>query len=78
MIKRGYRDMVRGLSAYDLERIVDAYVLSDRDREIIKMSLVHGISYTRIADRMEPWLSTRAIQNIMNRWMPIIMEHLQR
>ncbi len=78
MLKRGYKDMVRGLSAYDLEKIVDAYVHSDRDRDIIKMNLVHGISYTRIADRLDPWLSPRAIQNIMNRWMPIIMEHLQR
>lgn len=76
MMKRGYRDMVRGVDSGRLERIVDDYVKSDRDREIIKLNLLHGVSYTRIADTVEPWVSSRAIQKIMNRWMPVIKEHL--
>lgn len=76
MMKRGYKDMVRGMDAQRVGAIIDAYVHSDRDREIIKLSLLHGISYTRIADRVEPWVSPRTIQEIMNRWMPIIKEHL--
>lgn len=76
MTKRGYRDMVRGMDGERLGRIIDAYVLSDRDREIIKLNLLHGVSYTRIADRIEPWVSPRTIQEIMNRWMPIIKEHI--
>lgn len=78
MMKRGYKNMVRGIDAQIVSRIIDAYVHSDRDREIIKLSLLHGVSYTRIADRLEPWLSPRSIQEVMNRWMPVIMEHIKR
>lgn len=78
MVKRGYKDMVRGIESERINRIIDAYVHNDRDREIIKLSLLHGVSYTRIADRLEPWLSPRSIQEVMNRWMPVIIEHLKR
>lgn len=78
MNKRGYKDMVRGVECERISRIIDAYVHNDRDREIIKMNLLHGVSYTRIADRLEPWLSPRSIQEVMNRWMPVIMEHIKR
>lgn len=76
MVKRGYKDMVRGIESERINRIIDAYVHNDRDREIIKLNLLHGVSYTRIADKLEPWLSPRSIQEVMNRWMPIIKEHL--
>ena len=78
MNKRGYKDMVRGIDAQRVQAIVDAYVHSDRDREIIKLNLLHGVSYTHIADQLDPWLSPRSIQEVMNRWMPVIIEHLQR
>jgi len=78
MVKRGYKDMVRGIESERISRIIDAYVHNDRDREIIKLSLLHGVSYTRIADKLEPWLSPRSIQEVMNRWMPVIMEHIKR
>lgn len=70
--------MVQGVQSTKLCQVIDDYVHSDRDREIIKMSLLHGVSYTRIADRLEPWLSPRTIQEIMNRWMPVIMDHIER
>ena len=70
--------MVHGVQSTHLCRVIDDYVHSDRDREIIKLNLLHGVSYTRIADRLEPWLSPRTIQEIMNRWMPVIMDHIER
>lgn len=76
MLKRGYKDMVRGLDSQHISQIIDAYVHNDRDREIIKLNILHGVSYTRIADRLEPWVSPRTIQEIMNRWMPVIREHM--
>lgn len=78
MLKRGYKNMVRGMDAQIVSQIIDAYVHSDRDREIIKLNLLHGVSYTHIADRIEPWVSPRTIQEVMNRWMPVIMEHIKR
>ena len=76
MIKRGYKQMMRGIESERINQIIDAYVHSERDREIIKLSLLHGVSYMHIADRMEPWVSPRTIQAVMNRWMPIVQEHL--
>ena len=76
MLKRGYKEMVRGIESERISAAIDAYVHSDRDREIIKLNLLQGVSYTHIADTIEPWISTRTIQEIMNRWMPIIKEHL--
>lgn len=78
MIKRGYREQVRGVDARIVSEVIDAYVLSDRDREIIKLNLLHGMSYTRISEIIEPWVSPRWIQEIMNRWMPLILEHIKR
>lgn len=76
MNKRGYKQMVRGVGSERLCRIINDYVHNERDREIIKLNLIHGVSYMHIADRIEPWVSPRTIQEIMNRWMPVIKEHL--
>lgn len=78
MLKRGYKNMVRGIDAQRVTQIIDAYVHNERDREIIKLNLIHGVSYMHIADRIEPFVSPRTIQEIMNRWMPVIMEHIKR
>lgn len=78
MLKRGYKIMVRGIDSERINQIIDAYVHSDRDREIIKLSLLHDISYTQISDRLKDWVSPRTVQAVMNRWMPLIMEHLKR
>ena len=78
MTKRGYHESVRGYDAQRIETVVDAYVHSDRDREILKLNLVHGVSYTDIPERLDPWVSTRTVQNAMNRWMPVVLEHLPK
>lgn len=77
MTKRGYRDLMRGYDAQRITRVVDDYVLSDRDKEIIKLNILHGVSYTDIPERLDPWVSTRTVQNAMNRWMPVVLEHLK-
>lgn len=78
MLKRGYREMVRGVESERINAVIDAYVHSDRDREIIKLSLIHGVSYTRIADRLNDWVSPRTVQSVMNRWVPLLLEKLKR
>ena len=78
MLKRGYKAMMRGIESERISQIIDAYVHSDRDREIIKLSLLHDISYTNISDRLQDWVSPRTVQAVMNRWMPLILEHLKR
>ena len=78
MTKHGYRDKMRGFDARRIERIVEDYVLSDRDKKIVKLNLLHGVSYTEIPDHLDLWVSTRTVQNAMNRWMPVILEHLEK
>ena len=70
--------MMVGVDSETINALIDAYVHNDRDREILKLNLLHGVSYTRIADQLNPWLSPRWIQEIMNRWMPVILENLKR
>lgn len=78
MDKIGYREMVRGIESAYINKVIDDFVLKDRDKEIIKLNLLHGISYTNIPDKLENWVSTRTVQNVMNTWMPLILEHLKR
>lgn len=76
MRKRGYKDALRGVENERIERLIDAYVHSQRDRKVLKLSLIHDISYTRISQRQDLELSSRTVQEILNRWAPVILEHL--
>ena len=76
MEKKNYRELVRGIESACINKVIDDYVLDDVDKEIIKLNLLHGISYTKIADQLEPWISPRSIQNAMNAWMPLILKKL--
>lgn len=78
MTKRGYKEAVRGVENERIGAVVDAFVHSDRDREIIKLNLIHGISYTMIADVLHDAVSPRTVQAVMNRWAPMIIEKLKR
>lgn len=78
MTKRGYKEMMAGVENKRIEEIIDDYVHSHRDRKVLKLSLMHNVSYTNIAGRLDLNVSSRTVQTIMNRWMPVIMEHLKR
>ena len=78
MTKRGYKEMMVGVENKRIEEIIDDYVHSHRDRKVLKLSLMHNVSYTNIAGRLDMNVSSRTVQTIMNRWMPVIMEHLKR
>ena len=76
MKKRGYKDALRGVETERIEKLIDAYVHSQRDRKVLRLSLIHDVSYTRIAARMDLEISSRSEQEIMNRWMPVRLDHL--
>ena len=76
MKKHGYKDAVFGLENAHIEDIIDRYVHSPRDRKVLKLSLMHSVSYTNNAGRQDLTVSSRTVQTIMNRWMPVIMKHL--
>lgn len=74
--KIGYKNMVIGVSNEQIEKIVNEYVHNPRDRKVLKLCLMHGLSYTNIAGRADMNVSSRTVQQIMHRWMPIIKQHL--
>lgn len=76
MKKHDYKGRMRGVESERIERIINAYVHSQRDRQVIKMAVLDDISYTRISQRLDLEVSSRTVQEIMNRWMPVILEHL--
>lgn len=76
MKKHDYKGRMRGVESERIERIIDAYVHSQRDRQVIKLAVLDDISYTRISQRLDLEVSSRTVQEIMNRWMPVILEHL--
>lgn len=76
MKKHDYKARVRGVESERILKIIDSYVLSQRDRKVIKLALINDVSYTKISQRLDLEVSSRTVQEIMNRWMPIIMEHL--
>lgn len=67
---------MRGVESERIERIINTYVHSQRDRQVIKLAVLDDISYTRISQRLDLEVSSRTVQEIMNRWMPVILEHL--
>ena len=76
MKKHDYKGRMRGVESERIERIIDAYVHSQRDRQVIRLAVLDDISYTRISQRLDLEVSSRTVQEIMNRWMPVILEHL--
>lgn len=75
MDKIGYKNMVIGISNERIERAINEHVHKLRDRKVLKLCLMHGLSYTEIAGRTDLVVSSRTVQAIMNRWMPIIKDH---
>lgn len=76
MKKHDYKGRMRGVESERIERIINAYVHSQRDRQVIRLAVLDDISYTRISQRLDLEVSSRTVQEIMNRWMPVILEHL--
>jgi DNA-directed RNA polymerase specialized sigma24 family protein len=76
LTKHDYKGRMVGRTTEEISRLIDAYVHSGRDRAVIRLSLLEGESYTRIAGRLDLEVSSRTVQEIMNRWMPIILDHL--
>lgn len=67
---------MRGIDAEHIEKVISSYVHNQRDRKVLRLALLHEVSYTRISQRQDLEVSSRTVQEIMNRWMPVIIKHL--
>ena len=49
----------------DVEHLIDEWIFSERDRNILKRRLLDGITYENLADEFD--LSVRQVKNIVYR-----------
>lgn len=59
----------------DIEKIIDEYIHSQRDRQILKYRFIDGITYEGIADIMD--MSTRQIKTIVYKQGDKVMFHMK-
>ena len=63
---RGRRErIIKGRSRSELERVIDEWVLNERDRNIMKRRLIDGVRYEPLAEEFD--LSVRHVKNIVYR-----------
>lgn len=51
----------------DMERLIREYIHKDRDAEILRLRLINGHTYERIAEEVTPQLSTRQVYRIVSK-----------
>ena len=63
-----------GLSRTDLARLIDEWIFSERDRQILKRRLLDGICYEPLAEQYN--LSVRQVKNIVYKSEEILFRHM--
>jgi len=58
----------------EIERVINEYIHSERDRKIMKRRLIDGICYEPLADEFD--LSTVAVKKIVYKSERVIFRHL--
>lgn len=58
-----------------IEEVINEWIHSERDREVLKYRLIHGYTYSQLADKFYP-LSERQIKNIIYKAERILFKHL--
>lgn len=58
-----------------IDRLINEYIHSERDRKILKRRLIDGICYEPLSEEFE--LSVKQIQNIINRSEMVLFKHLK-
>jgi DNA-directed RNA polymerase specialized sigma24 family protein len=60
------------LTNSQIEEIISEQIHSERDRRIIRMKLIDGLSYEKIAEIVD--MSTRQIQNIERKYRELFFD----
>lgn len=62
------------LSTTQIRTLIDEWIKSERDREILKRRLLDGICYEPLAEEFD--LSTRQVKNIVYKCEKILLRHI--
>ena len=63
----------RDISISDVNRLIDEWIFSERDRALLKRRLIDGIKFERLAEEFD--LSVRQTKNIVYRGEKKIFRH---
>ena len=66
--------MIHDLSRSEINRLIDEWILSERDREILRRRLTDGICYEPLAEEFD--MSVRQIKNIVYKGEQVIFKHV--
>ena len=74
----GYIDLPRS----EIERLIDEWVRSARDRYILKRRLLDGVTYERLADELELdkrfiGISSRQIQTVVRKGVAVLLKRIK-
>lgn len=58
-----------------IDKLIDEYIHSERDRKILKRRLIDGICYEPLAE--EVGLTPKQVRNIVHRSEAILFKHLR-
>ena len=58
----------------EISRVIDDYIHSARDRRVLKLRFIDGLTYEKIAQEMD--MSVRQIQNIIYRHEMVVFRGL--
>lgn len=61
------------LSRSEVEKLIDEYIFSERDRKILKRRLLDGIRYEPLAEEFD--LSVRQVKNIVYKGQNVLFSH---
>lgn len=62
----------------EMENIIDEYIHSQRDRLILKLVFIDGISYEKVSEHSEVELTPRQVANIVKKASIVIEEVLKK
>ena len=62
------------ISNQELEKLIDSWIKSERDRYILKRRLIDGICYEPLADEMQ--MSVRQIKDVISKCEWILFRHI--
>lgn len=65
---------MKDYSNSDIEKAIDEWIHSERDRRILKRRLIDGICYEPLADEMD--MSVRQIKNIVYKGEAKLFKHI--
>ena len=66
---------IMDISNSEVSRLIDEWVKSERDRNILKRRLIDGVTFEQLAS--EFFLSVRQIKNIVYKNEQIIFKHVR-